>query len=994
MSLAHSITEPAQGQPPMEEALQDDSPVKMRIYIAQAKGLVSRDRNGFSDPYVKITIGGQRFTTHVIYKTLDPVWDAAYEFDVEPLSLPEKVQLVFWDKDRIGKDYLGTVEIPFDAAIWQDSIPMHYDDPDNKTQWYTLMPSPDKPGKKVSGQVEIKFGFIDSNLAAVFSDSRERCRLIWNRLQSGRNKLGLGQRMFHSPSHDYDSIRVEDIPLAGEGAVPADLDSQRLHTPSPPPPSSTSTTISATSDSKLSRPLHGVVFMEVVSASSLPRTHNMTRTGFDMDPFVVVSFGKSIFRTRVIRHHLNPTWNAKLMFKVHHGQENYKIKYSVHDWDKISGNDYVGMTTMNVQDLIQVAAAAPPHQERSSSPVPFAQDEKEVIDPDMKEYTLKLDLSSLIKNTPEEESMLRVKAKFVSYANLRRRFWLGLAKAFTSHGSSSSLNISGTNGNNTNGNSGQYNKVLIQTMLDGLGSTLSSKTIDSFFTYYGKDPESDDLTFDEMLERLEARVKVDDSMAEKKGTRAQRRHRRRRRLWRRKKQETASASAAPVNGEKDSDKSDTLEDDEDYGIDEDVVEGGDQDNELFEHLAGVRISPPIDSPPKFDESLESSDADFDTQSTDDECTIQLSSCPICGHTGLATMLETDVITHIAVCSGTDGFNLDKLILGNFVTEANAQRKWITKLVKRFGYGRYKIGESNANILIQDRLTGAMLEEKMPTFIRLGIRLLYKSPAQKIRVGKILANMSRKQGEKFDDPRSKRNIEPFIRFHHLEAHMAEVLEPVQNFKSFNEFFYRKLKPNARTLASPDDNRVAVSVADCRMSCFQTISDATKFWIKGTTFTVPKLLDDAELAKKFDGGSLAIFRLAPQDYHRFHIPVRGRLSEPKKIDGQYYTVNPMAIRSPLDVYGENKRTVSTIESPEFGTVAYVSIGAMMVGSIVLTSKPNTIVERMDEHGYFAFGGSTIVVLFEPNRIQFDDDLLQSSKEQTEMLVRVGMRVGAAK
>jgi len=155
---------------------------------------------------------------------------------------------------------------------------------------------------------------------------------------------------------------------------------------------------------------------------------------------------------------------------------------------------------------------------------------------------------------------------------------------------------------------------------------------------------------------------------------------------------------------------------------------------------------------------------------------------------------------------------------------------------------------------------------MPTFIRLGIRLLYKSPANKIKVGKILADMSKKQGVKFNDPRSKRDIEPFIRFHGLEAQMLEVLEPVQNFANFNEFFYRKLRSTARTLASPGDDRVAVSVADCRMTCFQTISDATQYWIKGRQFTLGRLLADEALAKKYEGGSLAIFRLAPQDYHR--------------------------------------------------------------------------------------------------------------------------------
>lgn len=156
---------------------------------------------------------------------------------------------------------------------------------------------------------------------------------------------------------------------------------------------------------------------------------------------------------------------------------------------------------------------------------------------------------------------------------------------------------------------------------------------------------------------------------------------------------------------------------------------------------------------------------------------------------------------------------------------------------------------------------------MPTPVRLGIRLLYQGSGNKILAKKFLANMSRRQGMKYDDPRSKRDIEPFIGFHKLQAHMKEeVLEPELGFANFNEFFYRKLKDGARTVSSPDNDRVAVSVADCRLTCFQTINDATELWIKGQSFTVAKLLGDDSLAKKFEGGSLVIFRLAPQDYHR--------------------------------------------------------------------------------------------------------------------------------
>jgi phosphatidylserine decarboxylase len=116
-------------------------------------------------------------------------------------------------------------------------------------------------------------------------------------------------------------------------------------------------------------------------------------------------------------------------------------------------------------------------------------------------------------------------------------------------------------------------------------------------------------------------------------------------------------------------------------------------------------------------------------------------------------------------------------------------------------------------------------------------------------------------------------------------------------SFNEFFFRKLKPGVRPCTAPDNSSIAVSPADCRSVVFNKIEKATEIWIKGRDFTVRRLLSPVyqDEAAKFEGGALGIFRLAPQDYHRFHIPVDGVLGEPKEVEGQYYTVNPMAIRS---------------------------------------------------------------------------------------------------
>jgi phosphatidylserine decarboxylase len=163
------------------------------------------------------------------------------------------------------------------------------------------------------------------------------------------------------------------------------------------------------------------------------------------------------------------------------------------------------------------------------------------------------------------------------------------------------------------------------------------------------------------------------------------------------------------------------------------------------------------------------------------------------------------------------------------------------------------------------------------------------------VKKLLSSLSVKQGKKFDNPASARDIKGFIAFHQLD--LSEVLLPLDQFKTFNEFFYRALKPGARPCAGQDDPRVIVSPADCRSVVFNKTDDATKIWIKGREFTIKRLLGDAypDDVKRFEKGGLGIFRLAPQDYHRFHIPVDGVLGEPKLIKGEYYTVNPMAIRS---------------------------------------------------------------------------------------------------
>jgi len=232
--------------------------------------------------------------------------------------------------------------------------------------------------------------------------------------------------------------------------------------------------------------------------------------------------------------------------------------------------------------------------------------------------------------------------------------------------------------------------------------------------------------------------------------------------------------------------------------------------------------------------------------------------------------------------------------------------------------------------------------------------------------------------------SKNEIAKFIAFHQLD--MSEVLRPLEEFKNFNEFFYRELKPGARPCSAPENPLIIVSPADCRSVVFNQMDAATKIWVKGREFSIKRLLGDAypEDVERYTNGALGIFRLAPQDYHRFHVPVDGVMGTPKTIEGEYYTVNPMAIRSTLDVYGENVRVVIPIDSIAHGRVMVICVGAMMVGSTVITRKGGENVKRAEELGYFKFGGSTLLLLFEPGHMRFDDDLAANSNGALETLV----------
>ncbi len=138
-------------------------------------------------------------------------------------------------------------------------------------------------------------------------------------------------------------------------------------------------------------------------------------------------------------------------------------------------------------------------------------------------------------------------------------------------------------------------------------------------------------------------------------------------------------------------------------------------------------------------------------------------------------------------------------------------------------------------------------------------------------------------------------------------------------------------------------------------------------------------------------MAIVRLCPSDYHRFHFPCDGTPSKARLINGALYSVNPMALRKRISILAENKRMITEIDTERFGTILYIEIGATSVGTICQTFTPELRVEKGEEKGYFEFGGSCIVLLFERGRVEFDSDLIRNTELGFETRSNFGQSLG---
>ena len=266
-----------------------------------------------------------------------------------------------------------------------------------------------------------------------------------------------------------------------------------------------------------------------------------------------------------------------------------------------------------------------------------------------------------------------------------------------------------------------------------------------------------------------------------------------------------------------------------------------------------------------------------------------------------------------------------------------------------------------------------------------LHTLYDTKAGRVLLKVLVQPEVSKLGSTFLDSRfSKPIITPFIRRNQLDMSPYEDEE----YESYNHFFTRRLKKGMRPFAE-DTDRVCAP-CDSKLSVYPIDEDGT-FEIKNTIYTMESLLRSKKLAKHYQGGILCVFRLTVDDYHHYAYIDEGTKTKNYHIPGVFHTVNPVA-NDAYPVYTENTREFSILKSEHFGNILMMEVGALLVGKIVNHDGAGSM-RRGIEKGYFQFGGSTIILLLEKDKVEIREELLERTKNQCETKIRQGEMIGKA-
>lgn len=244
------------------------------------------------------------------------------------------------------------------------------------------------------------------------------------------------------------------------------------------------------------------------------------------------------------------------------------------------------------------------------------------------------------------------------------------------------------------------------------------------------------------------------------------------------------------------------------------------------------------------------------------------------------------------------------------------------------------------------------------------------------------------------------IQQFIK--HYNVNTKEMAGKIEDYKSFNAFFSRPLTADARPI-NPNTNVVTFPV-DGKISQFGKIEDKFLFQAKNHYYTTEALLADSKEAQAFKNGEFITIYLSPKDYHRVHLPFAGTLDKMIHVPGDLFSVNPFNAKHIPELFARNERVVCFFNT-EIGRMAVIFVGATIVRSIstawegtVAPNKNKDIAvseyasrnlnfSKGDEIGKF-FMGSTVICLFEKDKIQFNEDM------QSGQPTRMGMQMATLK
>lgn len=267
-----------------------------------------------------------------------------------------------------------------------------------------------------------------------------------------------------------------------------------------------------------------------------------------------------------------------------------------------------------------------------------------------------------------------------------------------------------------------------------------------------------------------------------------------------------------------------------------------------------------------------------------------------------------------------------------------------------------------------------------------LRFLYHNPIGRV-ILKVLTRpfVSKIVGKYMDSSLSKRRIKKFIKQNNIDLSCYLV----EDWNSFNAFFHRHIRPETRPMGDETVGEL-ISPADSKVLVYP-IRDGLVMPIKESEYTVASLLQDEALAERYQNGWALVFRLCVDDYHRYCFPASGEKEPDVFIPGKLHTVQPIALRK-RPVFCENSRSYTLLHTEKFGEVVQMEVGALLVGKIV-NHDPNIrkTVKAGEEKGYFAFGGSTIVLLFDENTFVPDEELIRNTQDDLETIVRFGETVG---